>query len=76
MTTGADNPGVMWSDASEAFKREFGSADLVFAKGMGFYEGLTELPPDGKVFHCLMAKCGAVSRSLGVSLGSYVAFMR
>jgi len=76
MTTGADNPGVMWSDASEVFKREFESADLIFAKGMGFYEGLTELPPSGKVLHCLMAKCGAVSRSIDVPLGSYVALMR
>jgi len=76
MTTGTDNPGVMWADASESFKVEFESADLIFAKGMGFYEGLTELPPNGKVFHCLMAKCGAVSRSLGVSMGNYVAFMR
>lgn len=76
MTTGADNPGVMWLDASEEFRTEFESADLILAKGMGFYEGLTELPPNGKVFHCLMAKCGAVARSLGVSLGSYVAFMR
>ncbi|MCP4681105.1 MAG: DUF89 family protein [Desulfobacterales bacterium] len=76
MTTGADNPGVMWSDASEAFKEEYESSDLIFAKGMGFYEGLTELPPSNKVFHCLMAKCGAVSRSLGVPLGSYVALLR
>ncbi len=76
MTTGADNPGVMWENASEAFRNEFDSADLIFAKGMGFYEGLTELPPKGKVFHCLMAKCGAVARSLDVSLGSYAALMR
>ncbi len=76
MTTGADNPGVMWSYASEEFKEEFESADLIFAKGMGFYEGLTELPPYNKVFHCLMAKCGAVSRSLGVPLGSYVVLLR
>ncbi len=76
MTTGADNPGVMWENASEAFRNEFDSADLIFAKGMGFYEGLTELPSRGKVFHCLMAKCGAVARSLDVSLGSYVALLR
>ncbi len=76
MTTGADNPGVMWENASETFRNEFDSADLIFAKGMGFYEGLTELPSKGKVFHCLMAKCGAVARSLDVSLGSYVALIR
>ncbi len=76
ITTGADNPGVVWHEASEEFKREFEAADLIFAKGMGFYEGLTELPPNGKVFHCLMAKCGAVSRSLGATLGGYAGFMR
>jgi uncharacterized protein with ATP-grasp and redox domains len=76
MTTGAANPGVVFSEASEEFKREFEAADLIFAKGMGYYEALSELPPMGKAFYCLMAKCGAVSRSLGVPQGSYIAALR
>jgi damage-control phosphatase, subfamily I len=73
MTIGVASPGVLFSQASEEFKREFDSADLIFAKGMGHYEALSELAPEGRVFHCLVAKCEPVARSLQVPLGSFVA---
>jgi uncharacterized protein with ATP-grasp and redox domains len=76
MTTGAANPGVVFSEASEEFKRAFRDADLILAKGMGYYEALSELPADGRVLHCMVAKCGAVARSIGVPLGSCVAALR
>ncbi len=74
--TGSDAPGVDFSLASPQFSHEFESANLVFAKGMGFYETLSELPAQGRVFHCLMAKCKPVARSLGIPLDSYVAMLR
>ena len=52
------------------------AADLVLAKGMGYWETLSELPAEGKVFHLLKAKCRPVAASLGVSLDSYVAWLR
>jgi hypothetical protein len=73
MSTGEATPGIDFSLASAAFKREFESAGLIFAKGMGYYETLSELPCSGKFFFCLMTKCRPVARSLGVPLGSYVA---
>ena len=76
MTTGVASPGVVFSLASDEFKREFESADLILAKGMGYYEALSELPPAGKVFYCLKAKCKPVAESLDVSLNSYVAMLR
>jgi uncharacterized protein with ATP-grasp and redox domains len=72
-STGVASPGIVLSLASAQFKREFESADLVFAKGMGNYEGLSELPPEGKFFYCLKAKCQPVADSLGVPINSYVA---
>jgi len=75
MTTGIASPGIVFSLASAQFKREFESADLIFAKGMGNYEALSELPPAGKVFYCLKAKCKPVAESLGVPLNSYVAML-
>jgi uncharacterized protein with ATP-grasp and redox domains len=75
-STGVASPGIVFSLASAQFKREFESADLVFAKGMGNYEGLSELPPRGKFFYCLKAKCQPVADSLGVPLNSYVAILR
>ncbi len=76
ITTGTATPGIVFSQASHEFKQEFQSADLVFAKGMGYWESLSELPARGKVFYCLMAKCQPVADSLKVPLNSYVALLR
>jgi uncharacterized protein with ATP-grasp and redox domains len=76
MTTGTATPGIDFTMASEQFKREFATADLVFAKGMGYYETLSELSAEGKTFYCLKAKCRPVAYSLGVPLNSYVAMLR
>lgn len=76
ITTGVASPGVILDWASEQFRREFEAADLVFAKGMGHYESLSELPGQGRVFYCLMAKCRPVANSLGIPLNSYVAMLR
>jgi hypothetical protein len=76
ITTGTATPGIDFSQASAEFKHEFNSADLIFAKGMGYYESLSELPAEGRVFYCLRAKCQPVADSLGVPLNSYVAMLR
>ncbi|MFO8011441.1 MAG: ARMT1-like domain-containing protein [Dehalococcoidia bacterium] len=76
ISTGTDTPGVLMALASDEFKSEYTRADLVLAKGMGYWETLSELPPEGKVFHLLKAKCPPVARSLGVPLDSYVALLR
>ncbi len=70
------SPGIMLPLASGNLRTEFESADIVFAKGMGHYESLSELPAEGRFFHCLMAKCQPVSNSLGVPLNSYVLALR
>lgn len=76
ISTGIASPGIVFSLASARFKREFESADLIFAKGMGHYEALSELPPEGKFFYCLMAKCQPVADSLGVPINSYVVMLQ
>ena len=76
ITTGTDTPGVDMAMASDEFKLEFDAADLVLAKGMGYWETLSELKPQGKVFYLLKAKCKPVADSLGVELNSYVALLR
>ena len=76
ISTGVASPGVIFSQASAEFREEFESADLVFAKGMGHYEALSELDAEGRVFHCLKVKCQPVADSIGVPLGSYVAMLR
>ena len=76
ITTGTATPGIDFALASAEFKYEFATADLVFAKGMGYYESLSEFPAEGRVLHCLKAKCQPVADSLGVPLNSYVALLR
>ena len=76
ITTGIASPGIIITLASEEFKHELESADLIFAKGMGYYESLSELPSKGRVFYCLKAKCKPVADSLEVPLDSYVAILR
>ena len=76
MSTGVASPGIVFSLASAQFKREFESADFIFAKGMGHYEALSELSPEGRFFYCLKAKCQPVADSLGVPIDSYVAMLQ
>lgn len=76
ITTGTATPGIDFSVASAQFKHEFATADLIFAKGMGYYESLSELPAEGRIFYCLMAKCQPVADSLKVPVNSYVAMLR
>ncbi|MEW6034305.1 MAG: ARMT1-like domain-containing protein [Chloroflexota bacterium] len=71
-----DTAGTDLSLASSGFREEFHSADFILAKGMGNWETLSELPPSGKVFHLLVAKCPPVARSLDVPPGSYMALLR
>ncbi len=76
ITTGTDTPGVLMEMASDQFLNEFAAADFVLAKGMGYWETLSELPAQGKIFYLLKAKCEPVAKSLGVPFNSYVALMR
>jgi len=76
MDTGTATPGIDFSLASDEFKREFAEADLIFAKGMGYYESLSELEQDGRILYCLIAKCQPVADSLKVPLNSFVTMLR
>lgn len=71
--TGTATPGVIMEQASKEFRSSFDNSDLIFAKGMGYYESLSELQGEKRIFYCLKAKCSPVARSIGVPLDSYVA---
>uniref|UniRef100_A0A7C1F3C7 DUF89 family protein n=1 Tax=Ammonifex degensii TaxID=42838 RepID=A0A7C1F3C7_9THEO len=71
-TTGTDSPGLDLEAASPAFKMLYARADLILAKGMGYFESFSEMK-DERVFHLLKAKCRPVAAALGVPQGSFVA---
>ena len=70
LDNGSDAPGTILSDCSEAFRRRFGQADLVIAKGQGNYETLSEV--DKQMFFILKAKCPVIARGLGCEVGGLV----
>lgn len=74
--TSTASPGILFSLALDEFKKEFASADLIFAKGMGHYEALSELGCQGKFFYCLVTKCQPVADSIGVPINSSIAMLR
>ena len=69
VSTGTDSIGILYADISEEFKETFQEADLVISKGLGNYEGLTEMELEDKPVFCLFnAKCTPVAKSAGVNL--------
>ena len=76
ITTGTDTPGMDWNLVSKDFKANFNLTTLVIAKGMGYYETLSEELVKDKIFYLLMAKCKPIARSLGVPLNSYIAMFQ
>ena len=74
ITTGSDIIGIILEECSEEFLKEFESADLIIAKGMGNYESLTEYEDRiGKpIYYILKAKCKPVAENIGVDVGDNV----
>ncbi|MDO9044225.1 MAG: DUF89 domain-containing protein [Methanobacteriaceae archaeon] len=73
VTTGTDSIGVIYEQVSSEFRHMLDNAELIISKGLGNYEGLTEIDFGKKPVFCLLnTKCGPTSRDLGVAEGSNV----
>ncbi|ADC46415.1 hypothetical protein mru_0564 [Methanobrevibacter ruminantium M1] len=73
ITTGSDSVGVVESMISDEFKEILLDSPFVISKGMGNYEGLTEMDLDGQdVFVLFCTKCNAISKDLGLPEGSHI----
>jgi len=72
---GTDSIGIIYPETSEEFKEIFNNADMIIAKGLGNYEGLTELESDKPIFCLLNAKCNPVAKDIGVNMGDNVILM-
>jgi len=73
ITTGTDAIGVIYDDLSDSFRKEFWKTDIIIAKGLGNYEGLTEVDLKDKPVYCLLnAKCQPIARDIGVEIGGNV----
>ena len=57
------------SEISDEFREIFSAHDFIISKGMGNYEGLTEIDLSSKeVFFLLCSKCTTISKNIGVNL--------
>ena len=66
---GAGTVGYVDSEISDEFREIFNSHDFIISKGMGNYEGLTEIDLSSKeVFFLLCSKCTTISKDIGVNL--------
>ncbi|MBQ9026470.1 MAG: DUF89 family protein [Methanobrevibacter sp.] len=66
---GCGTVGYVDSEISDEFREIFNQHEFIISKGMGNYEGLTEIDlSDKEVFFLLCAKCTTISKDIGVNL--------
>ncbi|MBR6993995.1 MAG: DUF89 family protein [Methanobrevibacter sp.] len=74
---GAGTVGYVDSKISDEFREIFNSHKFIISKGMGNYEGLTEIDlSDKEIFFLLCAKCKTISWDIGVNLHDMLLFKR
>jgi len=68
ITTGNDHIGINLEESSEEFLQHLREADLIIAKGQGYYESMTEVEHllSKPIIYVLRAKCTLVAKALGV----------
>ena len=74
---GAGTVGYVDSEISEEFREIFENHKFIISKGMGNYEGLTEIDlVDKDIFFLLCAKCNTISKDIGVNLHDMLLFKK
>ena len=74
---GCGTVGYVDSEISDEFREIFNSHRFIISKGMGNYEGLTEIDlSDKEIYFLLCAKCNTISRDIGVNLHDMLLFKK
>ena len=74
---GAGTVGYVDSEISDEFRQIFNNHRFIISKGMGNYEGLTEIDLSEKdIYFLLCAKCNTISRDIGVNLHDMLLFKK
>lgn len=76
LSTGTDHVGLIIDEISDEFRTVFRNSKTIIAKGMGYYETLTELPLNKPIIYLFRTKCSAVAEDAGVSIDKNVAMLR
>jgi len=74
---GCGTVGYVDSEISDEFREIFNGHKLIISKGMGNYEGLSEIDLSSKdIYFLLCAKCNTISKELGVNLHDMLLFKK
>lgn len=74
---GAGTVGYVDSEISQEFREIFNSHEFIISKGMGNYEGLTEIDLSNKdIYFLLCAKCSTIAKDIGVNLQDMLLFKK
>jgi hypothetical protein len=74
---GCGTVGYVDSEISDEFREIFNNHRFVISKGMGNYEGLTEIDlSDKDIYFLLCAKCNTISKDIGVNLHDMLLFKK
>lgn len=74
---GCGTVGYVDSEISDEFREIFNAHKFVISKGMGNYEGLTEIDlSDKDIYFLLCAKCNTISWDIGVNLHDMLLFKK
>lgn len=71
ISTGTDCAGVLFSECSKHFLREFEKSSLVISKGQGNYESLNDVK-NKEIFFLLKIKCPIIAEDIGAKKASTV----
>lgn len=75
VTTGSNSVGLFLEEVSNEFCKYWQDSEFILAKGMGYYETLTEINLKKPTANLLTAKCNPVAKSIGVERESSVALL-
>jgi len=74
---GCGTVGYVDSEISVEFREIFNDHKFIISKGMGNYEGLTEIDLSSKdIYFLLCAKCNTISKHIGVNLHDMLLFKK
>lgn len=74
---GAGTVGYVDSKISDEFRKIFDDHTFIISKGMGNYEGLSEIDLSSKdIYFLLCAKCNTISKDIGVNLHDMLIFKK
>ncbi len=76
ITTGTDHVGIILSETPKDFLDIFNNSELIIAKGMGYYESLSEEPIPCPIAHLFKVKCRSVAEDLILEIKKNVALLR